>query len=55
MEILDKELFEKYRNNSIRIKQMFPNNIGIAEGKPIISFKNWKLFRIFFHMVIIKN
>lgn len=48
MEILNRELFEKYRGNPLRIKQMFPSNIGIAEGKPIVSFKNWKLFRIFF-------
>lgn len=48
MEILHKELFEKYRGKPIRIKMMFPRKIGIVEGFPIVSFTDMKLFRIFF-------
>jgi len=48
MIILNRELFEKYRGNPIRVKRMFPYNVGIAENKPIIQFKNYNLFRIFF-------
>lgn len=48
MEIVHKELFEKYRGHPIRIKLMHPNKVGIAEGIPIVYFKDFKLFRIFF-------
>lgn len=48
MIIYDKEKFEKYLNNPIRIIRMFPNIIAIAEGAILASFKTIKELREYF-------
>lgn len=48
MKIYDKDKFNKYLNNPVRIKSMFPNIVAIAEGALLASFDNLEELRNYF-------
>ena len=48
MTIYDENKFNKYLNNPVRIKRMFPNIIAIAEGAILASFKTIQELREYF-------
>lgn len=48
MTIYDELKFNKYKNNPVRIKSMFPNIVAIAEGALLASFKTIEELREYF-------
>ena len=48
MKIYDKEKFDKYKNNPVRVIRMFSDIVVVAEGAIVASFKTIEELRIFF-------
>jgi len=48
MKIYDKEKFDKYKGNSVRVKRIFPNVVAIAEGALLATFKTIEELRKYF-------
>lgn len=48
MKIYDEEKFNKYLNNPVRVKSMFPNIVAIAEGALLATFSSYDELRCFF-------
>ncbi len=48
MKIYNEEKFNKYINNPVRVKRMFPEIVAVAEGALLASFKTIEELRIFF-------
>ena len=48
MIIYDNDKFNKYLNSPVRVKAMFPNQIAIADGAILASFKDLKELRQYF-------
>ena len=48
MTIYDEKKFNKYLNNSVRVKSMGTNIVAIAEGAILASFKSYEELRQYF-------
>lgn len=48
MKIYDEKKFNKYLNNSVRIKSMGTNIVAIAEGAILASFESYNELRKYF-------